>query len=363
MPLNETNPFAKPEIYYKYMGATGFVHTISDSRLKLSRPDDFNDPFEFSPKFDFSHHVVAKEWAEFDPTALYEANHGKLIPKDVSLEDFKGNDPNDPRQLDLLRECLEEKYSQNHSLHFQEQHSSFVRALCLTESPENNLMWSHYTENQMGLCIGLSRGTKDGAWSDPGNKGFGLRKTEYSSERAGIQVESLIRPLEMESNRDRLERIYYRKSTDWSYEKEWRIVYDATDSRIQKDSKLGMDFIPFTPDSDIVEIVIGNRIRFLLGVDLSRVLKTLCRTQDWKNPPKLFQMEMSSTKNQLIRASRPDFQSFLVMVCREFIHVTTWGQRPNREDFVKSKGEELAEFIYTQSESEIAKLFASSSES
>lgn len=94
-------------------------------------------------------------------------------------------------------------------------------------------------------------------------------------------------------------------------------------------------------------------------LELFPMLKTLYETQTWQNPPSLFQMGTSSTKNQLVKIPRPDFNAFLGSACCEFIHMNTRGDTPDREATVNTKGTQLAEQIYTLPADELQRRYYS----
>jgi hypothetical protein len=42
--------YFQPMVFYEYAGAKGGVNILHHRQLKVTRPRDFNDPFEFSPR-------------------------------------------------------------------------------------------------------------------------------------------------------------------------------------------------------------------------------------------------------------------------------------------------------------------------
>ena len=96
------------------------------------------------------------------------------------------------------------------------------RVGCLTESPCNRLMWSHYADNHRGLCIEY-----DFSAFDPFSAGVTFDPVIYSSKRPQVP-EKLLNDVAT----DQLDRQDYRfltstlftKDSVWQYESEWRIV-------------------------------------------------------------------------------------------------------------------------------------------
>lgn len=96
------------------------------------------------------------------------------------------------------------------------------RVGCLTESPCNRLMWSHYADNHRGLCIEY-----DFSAFDPFTAGVTFSPVIYSQKRPQVSEKLLINV-----DSDHLDRQDYRfltstlftKDSVWQYESEWRIA-------------------------------------------------------------------------------------------------------------------------------------------
>ena len=80
--------------------------------------------------------------------------------------------------------------------------------VCFAGVAENHLMWAHYARNHVGYCVEYER--IDSAILS----GTACRKVEYDQ-----------RPVEYDGDTTKLKRAFFRKSTHWAYEKEWRIVW------------------------------------------------------------------------------------------------------------------------------------------
>lgn len=109
--------------------------------------------------------------------------------------------------------------------------------LCLSATRQSPLMWAHYTQNHRGICLELE------IEYEP------LFKIRYEEERLfpGITLENHKQYL----NSGNIKKIMGTKSSDWSYEEEWRMQ------------------VPL--DSDAVEI--DDNDRFFLSFQNRRDLK------------------------------------------------------------------------------------------
>jgi hypothetical protein len=98
-------------------------------------------------------------------------------------------------------------------------YSRQVRLASFTTNPLNSVMWSHYAKWQGGDIVVPHGGICIQYACDEGWRRAGLRPVEYHCYRAVINL------LQGEAAvRKSFEDAAYRKSPDWSYEQEWRLV-------------------------------------------------------------------------------------------------------------------------------------------
>lgn len=150
-------PAPVPDVLYKYLSPER-IDILENMQVRFSAPSDFNDTFD----------------ADY------------LVP--IS----QGQKAKTARML--LR--------------------SRLGIFCLTEQPNDHLMWVHYAQKHTGFILGFD--AKASFFSDGGRK---LDKVKY---RTGPQVLD-------EANVD----VCYYKSRNWAYEKEWRCVrqFERSESR------------------------------------------------------------------------------------------------------------------------------------
>ncbi len=154
-----------------------------------------------------------------------------------------------------------------------------LHILCLTNSFQNKLLWSHYAESHKGACITVKVSKK---WVHP---------LCYSSRRIyeDSNIDTILSmgnyqgkqnipkpPLSLNINK----KIAYIKDKKWSYEKEYRVVFDESDKEnvIIKDNKW---FLPIK----IINIYIGIRC------ELSDEIKEICQQKNIK----ITRMSLSQT--------------------------------------------------------------------
>lgn len=130
--------------------------------------------------------------------------------------------------------------------------------LCLSRTPRNLLMWSHYAENHKGFVIGFDEKhqffKKETYYIEPAYgvkqvldlQGFGtLRDIVYSQERSTISFNENI-PFDS----------FFRKSLDWSYEQEVRMFRTLQNADTIIDKKIHLFDIP---PIAIRKIIIGSQ--------------------------------------------------------------------------------------------------------
>lgn len=124
-----------------------------------------------------------------------------------------------------------------------------VGILSLTTDYANCLMWSHYAKNHQGVCVEI----------EIPEKTKGLNKVVYTENQPSLMI--------YEGNHERYGRltdIFYTKSKNWAYEKEWRIVA-ATGNEVKS-----------VPETSITRIIYGlntsettkRKIAELIGRDI-----------------------------------------------------------------------------------------------
>lgn len=118
-----------------------------------------------------------------------------------------------------------------------------IRVGCLSETPDNILMWGHYARKFTGIVVRFRV-----SYSDWGND---LKKVEYNDDRIYLnEFDTSVIGL---TNDER--RLLTRKSKQWEYEKEWR--YIKLSKECPKDET--GHYKPIKEDS-ISEIIVGCRI-------------------------------------------------------------------------------------------------------
>jgi hypothetical protein len=166
-----------PPILYKYCTPTG-VDVLRNLRIKVTPPNQFNDPFELAPRME---QEMSREQAFnslTEPLVL-----ARTYKQAIDSNQFVGTYD---EFLRFIREYSEhfaqgliKRYPES-ATEFRRDHinmvSEKVGLVCLSEVPDDILMWSHYSGSHTGLVIGFR--TTHPFFANPP-----LLKVDYQKER------------------------------------------------------------------------------------------------------------------------------------------------------------------------------------
>jgi hypothetical protein len=187
--------------HYEPYNKLYLADTLTRNRVHFSSPSHFNDPWDCCPMYsaaDIEHPVCRESWRGFfEPLldALPEVNR-KAVEDGALLDD--------PRFLAMSIQNLNRRSREITLQNW--------RIYCLTPHPDSTLMWAHYAERHRGICLEFS--AKDPLFS-------GAFEVMYAENRPIIDWHSLANGTEM------TEKMVLIKSSDWAYEREYRILARA----------------------------------------------------------------------------------------------------------------------------------------
>lgn len=260
---------------FKYMSADVAPLFAKTLRVRFTQPSELNDPFEIRPLIDFKgtaeelRHVVnakiADTFRDLDTAlALLEKRqtiNPELFSLKFSVKDLRkmiAVDPNLKQQLaaqiDLERfkvELLEEYTSESAWKamweHFHQTIGQLIGIFSLTEDPTHRLMWSHYASEHRGIAVEF----------DEGHSWFNHKKASVDDLRHLVQVSYVQNPHPRTWKQLSGTDILYTKNTDWSYEREWRIIRPLKDGLEVSPGKFCFD----VPADAVRSIIFGCRTK------------------------------------------------------------------------------------------------------
>ena len=197
--------------------------------LYMSHPSELNDPFEATSnlaavnpstymrdKEDFTKSfkdiMSDEDYASvFDSDCWYEKLLTYVAEKSVSQDRVEAT------KAALSRVVMGEFEKINSNV--SDMTRKMVRLACFTTTPDNLPMWYHYTNGHTGVC--LEYNTEDIANIYQKNKLFPV----YYVDKMPDMTDRLLQNMHPEYGF--MDYLSIHKLKDWSYENEWRLIYDV----------------------------------------------------------------------------------------------------------------------------------------
>lgn len=180
---------------YKHVDASdGSLCILSEGTLKFNKPENFNDPFDCFFSLDQSFYPKASELKNLD------VNYANLpaAKRILHVQKVRNKLSSNPNILPIITDI---------------QNKAFI--CCLNQNPLSHLMWSHYAQFHQGFMI---------EFKIPYNKldvlktfNFVPTAVEYTENFPVLDGNDL-------KNDDTMTKVFLKKSEEWSYEKEYRVV-------------------------------------------------------------------------------------------------------------------------------------------
>lgn len=267
---------------YKYVTAAR-LDILEGGLIRFTQPSAFSDPFELRP---FLHMIGEQEFlAEQREKAIreiYEKNL-KRVPrkkrKNLSYEGYCAfiEAHGGPEGQEFLGSGIFKTtaalLNKLNTAKIPSIFDNLIGILCFTETPSNLLMWAHYADSHQGFVIEFDE-TNSFFYN---NDVFIGRKVNYSSKRPSTSF----------TNIEKLD-IYFSKSTEWAYEREWRMVagLKETTKTVSQDP---YDICLFSiPPAAIKSVIIGCRTQ---GSDIEKLTEMVRNNQQCAHI-RLFQAEL-----------------------------------------------------------------------
>ncbi len=231
------------DVIYKYCGKHGLT-ILQNLELLVRPPNQFNDPFKFTPKVIYSNRVLyaqraleredVREWLY----QLYLKSRflGSFIEYQKMSEKILTEAPEHTSPLfekDLVNEV-----------------SKLFGILCMSKRRDSILMWGHYCDKPSGLVIGFDKSTAIfQQWK-------GLKPVEYVKERVVFDACCENGTPEMDVYTDKL---IYSKSDAWFYEDEFRQLFWLSKLKPKPlDDGTSGRFLTF-PAEAVISVTLGPR--------------------------------------------------------------------------------------------------------
>lgn len=219
--------------FYKYATCATALRIIETRSLRWSAPTLFNDPFDHQTGFvmDMDLEQFAKLLTDSSERLVFGnavplANPPSLNTRMIlKMRSIRHRLPRDAFLKDIHEGSLEIAQRMEQNL---QEFNSWIRGhlcdsrvLCVTEVPDNVVMWSHYADEHRGVVFKLR------CDDQLPNRLLAARKVEYTDKFLSFpSAEAYAKHLTGEVPVDLvplIEKIAFTKHKDWSYETEWRV--------------------------------------------------------------------------------------------------------------------------------------------
>jgi hypothetical protein len=248
-------------LLYKYMGFDGDqprTSFLENESFRFTQRSLLNDPFETLPIIYPPNQYAEEDWDVAREEAVRAGN------SNISQEDLKR------LYLDTLLQRYDEKrFPMLYPRRIPEFDNAFVRSsegydkaksnkvyseimkeldkygiFCLTETRESLVMLTHYAKDHKGLVVGFNREHSFFLQNSP-------YAVEYSNRIIPITINNGLVRVNGRVNSVALH-LLFRKHTDWSYEKEWRLIKNLEDcNRLENNKDVYFLKIPNTSINNI----------------------------------------------------------------------------------------------------------------
>jgi hypothetical protein len=257
-----TTPRHNQHSFFKYYTPESAKLTLRNGSRKWSTPLQFNDPFDnqFDIGFPEPPAEVVAQKAERILTALRS-------PEPLKPSQFGAK----TAEMELLRQL----YQHNPGIQFTDDDIAYLQGgvlqgmhnvrrtapefnaevrrimsdtsiFCVSETPDNILMWSHYAANHTGAVVEFR------AAEEVDSPLLVAQPVRYSEDMPHLNYDIL----EMDSKLARIEifdTVTLSKSHVWAYEREWRVWSTL------RDKTKAFEIIPFSP-KEIEAVYLGCKI-------------------------------------------------------------------------------------------------------
>lgn len=218
-------------ILHKYLDADGALKTLKYCELKVTPPNEFNDPFDCKP-------AIIDNWSDKDiqRLALYEPWTTILYNHLIDLKLIKNKNEYEAKMRDnnfVKKRFPSFKPFTDVSKKFNTNLENYARIACFSSAVSDDknqiLMWSHYANNHQGIRFYFEFNILErdnGEWK-PEKVNYDYKRISFKLEDSYLQ----------EDFKKIIESILLTKSEAWQYESEYRVFIQRKNCREIKANK------------------------------------------------------------------------------------------------------------------------------
>lgn len=241
-----------PDMLYKYLSPDR-IDVLTSGLIRYSPLGSFNDPFEGLPEITS---IATESWAR--------ASFLEMLPQEIRV--LYNQLPIETQALvpfGSWQQIITEQMKRKEAELFQALHATtpqvssiitqkineLIGALCLSETPDNLLMWSHYAESHSGFVLAFdSKHTYFHEEKSPEDEFRHLRQVSYREARPSATLAEL----------DGVD-VFLVKSNHWSYEREWRIFRALSEASVVLPGEPFPTHLFQYPQNALKAVILGAR--------------------------------------------------------------------------------------------------------
>ena len=233
-----------PKLYKFQSYNSNSFENLKNQCVWFSKPEKFNDPFDCSISYMMNNiskknwRIIGKYFSDYWAEDTDEARKSRMS-KFLQDKTIKTDTRNIVASILIknVKEGLKKDFDN-------------LGIVCLTEKPDNILMWSHYADGHRGFCLEFN--TSFAPFS-------GAEKVKYAKKLPILRLKD---DPDLDLTRD----IVLTKSKGWAYEKEWRIIREGGDTGViyESASLTGIYFgcaMPKSQKGILTKIFLGTSVK------------------------------------------------------------------------------------------------------
>lgn len=197
-----------PSKLYKYQSCNEYaLNNLRNRSFWLSKPENFNDPFDCDINFQVG------DFTEENMELLFDA-----LSEDIPFKNTFEKVYHSGGKVTKLFEDAVKKSTQKATEKLVNRYKNFG-VTCLSEINDDILMWSHYASSHQGFCLEFDTTTYPFRRTNNDEQDAALEKVYYSDSYPMISLKYIA----LNQIPTLPQGLLGIKSSHWSYEREWRL--------------------------------------------------------------------------------------------------------------------------------------------
>jgi hypothetical protein len=269
-----TEPRPADPCLYKYTSFDTAQIILSTGRLRWTTPPLLNDPYDlsFDLHLDYDHTTVRDAavdllWSDWRDNSRPAPQPAFEAWKRLCKEDHPALDRAEFAAMvtPIIEESIRATASLPHMQAELQSNLQRVKLLCLTETPTNILMWSHYGQQHYGAVLRFTRDGDNNAFSMARPVRYARGMPLFGDSEALARMITG-RRLDAKALTDSQ---IYTKAIEWKYEREWRMQLG-----LGRDRGALHEDLPFG-DELLTGVVMGCRMAEAQQIELAALARHL----------------------------------------------------------------------------------------